>query len=366
MNNNPFNTASFIRPDVIGLKPYKPVVPIETLAAQLGVSPDEIIKLDANENLYGPSPRALEAVKNLRYLHIYPDPEANDLRQALSRYTGIPVDNLMVGSGADELIDMITRLFLRPGDKIINCPPTFGMYAICAGINGGQVVNVPRHTDQSLNVPAIETAIAEAAGAKLLFIPAPNNPDGSAISEAELRELLALPIVIALDEAYFEFHNRSFITWVLEHPNLIVLRTFSKWAGLAGLRVGYGAFPGAIIKHLWKIKAPYNVNVAAQAAALASLQDLDYLKANIAKITATRDKFQADLQQIPWLKAYPSYTNFVLVKALDRNAADVQSALAQEGILIRYYNSPGLQDHVRISIGTPSQMDKLIERLKKL
>ncbi len=362
----PFNANSFVRPDVIGLTPYKPVAPVETLATQLGLSPDEIIKLDANENLYGPSPRALEAVKNLRYLHIYPDPEANPLRQALSRYTGVPVDNLMVGSGADELLDMVSRLFLRPGDKIINCPPTFGMYAIHAGINGGQVINVSRRAGQRLNIPAIEAAITEAAGAKLLFVPAPNNPDGSAISEAELRELLTLPIVTVLDEAYFEFHNRSFITWILEHPNLIVLRTFSKWAGLAGLRVGYGAFPTAIIEHLWKIKAPYNVNVAAQAAALASLQDMDYLKANIAKIAATRDEFQANLQQIPWLKAYPSYTNFVLVKVLDRNAADVQSALAQEGIFIRYYNSPGLQDHVRISIGTPEQMDKLLERLKKL
>ena len=362
----PFNVTSFVRPDVIGLEPYKPVVPIEARAAQLGLEADEIIKLDANENLYGPSPRALEAVKNLRYLHIYPDPQATPLREALSQYTGVPVDNLMVGSGADELLDMVSRLFLRPGDKIINCPPTFGMYAIHAGINGGQVINVPRRAGQRLNIPAIAAAITEAAGAKLLFVPAPNNPDGSAISEAKLRDLLTLPIITVLDEAYFEFHTRTFITWILEHPNLIVLRTFSKWAGLAGLRVGYGAFPGAIIEHLWKIKAPYNVNVAAQAAALASLQDMDYLKANIAKIAATRDKFQADLQQIPWLKAYPSYTNFVLIKVFDRNAADVQSALAQEGIFIRYYNSPGMQDHVRVSIGTPAQMGKLIERLKKL
>jgi len=366
MSNNPFNVASFIRPDVIGLKPYKSVIPIETLAAQLGVSPDEIIKLDANENLYGPSPRALEAVARLRYLHIYPDPEARVLRQALSQYTGIPSENLMVGSGADELIDMVIRLFIRPGDKIINCPPTFGMYAIYAGINSGQVINVPRRPDQTLDVPAIEAAIAQSAGAKLLFIPAPNNPDGSAIGEAELKELLGLPVVIVLDEAYFEFHGRSFIAWVLEHPNLIVLRTFSKWAGLAGLRVGYGAFPTAIIEHLWKIKSPYNVNVAAQVAALASLQDLDYLKANIAKIAATRDKFQADLRQISWLQAYPSYTNFVLVKVIGRNAADVQAALAKEGILIRHYNSPGLQDHVRISIGVPQQMDRLVERLKTL
>jgi histidinol-phosphate aminotransferase len=361
-----FDLNSLIRSHIAGMETYTPILPFEVLSAQLGIPAEEIVKLDANENPYGPSPQAVQAIAKFPYLHIYPDPESRELRRALSNYTGLPADYLMVGHGADELIDLVMRLFITPGDKIINCPPTFGMYAFDAGVNGAGLIDVRRRTDFSLDIPAIETAVARHKRAKLLFITSPNNPDGSVISETDLKRLLNLPIVVILDEAYVEFHSRSFITWVLEHTNLFVLRTFSKWAGLAGLRVGYGALPLAIMEHLWKIKQPYNVNVAGQVAALASLQDTTYLKQNVAKIIATREQFQGDLAQIPWLRPYPSQTNFVLAKVIDRNAAQIKKSLAKQGILVRYYNSSGLQDHLRFSIGKPEHMARLLEGLKSL
>ncbi|RME44727.1 MAG: aminotransferase class I/II-fold pyridoxal phosphate-dependent enzyme, partial [Caldilineae bacterium] len=201
---------------------------------------------------------------------------------------------------------------------------------------------------------------------KLLFLTAPNNPDGSPIAAGDLRRLLQLPLVVVLDEAYIEFHGSGFIEWVPRHPNLIVLRTFSKWAGLAGLRVGYGAFPRPVIEQLWKIKQPYNVNVAGQVAALASLEDVETLRANVARIVAAREQFQRDLRRIPWLEPYPSRANFVLARVLHRDAAAVKEALARRGILVRHYRTPRLRDHLRFSIGTPAQMARLMEGLQAL
>jgi histidinol-phosphate aminotransferase len=223
---------------------------------------------------------------------------------------------LLVGHGADELIDLIMRLFIEPGDIIVNCPPTFGMYAFDGHVNGAQVINMWRHSDFSIDIDKIE-ALAEGPGElgrapKLIFVTSPNNPDGSHLGNAELERLLALPAVIVLDEAYIEFSGGSRIDWVKQYSNLIVLRTFSKWAGLAGLRVGYGAFPPDIIEHLWKIKQPYNVNIAGQIAAQVSLTDREWLLANVARLVEQRKNFYKTLTQFDWLKPYPSRTNFIL------------------------------------------------------
>ena len=364
-DQSPFNPSRLIRPIIYRMEPYTPIVPFDVLSAQLGIPEADLIKLDANENPYGPSPLVRRALAEAPYLHSYPDPESRTLRRSLSRYVGLAPEYLLVGHGADELIDLVMRLFLEPGDKIINCPPTFGMYKFDAEVNDRQVVSIRRRADFSLDVAAIETAAQDPA-VKLLFLAAPNNPDGSTIDKATLEKFLNLPIVVILDEAYVEFTNHSFIARVPDYPNLIVLRTFSKWAGLAGLRVGYGAFPLDIIAHLWKIKQPYNVNLAGQLAALASLEDVDYLLANVAKIIAGRRQLQAGLNQIAWLRPYPSQTNFVLCRVIDRDAAQVKAVLAQQGILVRYYNSSGLEDHLRFSVGTPTQIDRLLEALTSL
>ncbi len=242
------------------------------------------------------------------------------------------------------------------------------MYPFDAAVNGAHVLSIPRRADFSLDVEGIVAALADQPRAKLLFVTSPNNPDGSLLGDDDLRRLLELPLVVVLDEAYIEFagleHSR--IHWVPEHDNLIVLRTFSKWAGLAGLRLGYGAFPLSIIEHLWKIKQPYNISVAAQVAGLASLADLDYLHTNVAHIIAERERLMAALSQVPYLRPYPSYANFILCRVVRRDARALKEALAARGILIRHYNSPGLADHVRFSVGTREQTGRLVEGLRKV
>ncbi|MCG3209905.1 MAG: Histidinol-phosphate aminotransferase [Anaerolineae bacterium] len=367
MTTTVFDPSALIRDSVVQSKPYTPILPFEVLSQQLGRRPEDIIKLDANENPYGPSPRVAEALAAAPYLHIYPDPESRELRAALADYTGLPADYLLVGHGADELIDLVMRLFLNPGDKLVNLPPTFGMYSFDADINAVEVVNVWRRADFSIPLNEVEAQFAGPdSPPKLIIATSPNNPDGSLLPDADLRRLLALPAIVILDEAYIEFCGGSRIAWVRDYPNLIVLRTFSKWAGLAGLRVGYGAFPLNIIEHLWKIKQPYNVNVAGQIAALVSLQDRARLLASVDKLMAEREKFFATLRQFDWLTPYPSHSNFVLCRVEGRPAAEVKAALAGHGILVRYYNSARLSDHIRISIGTPAQMARLEQGLQAI
>ncbi|MBN2393654.1 MAG: histidinol-phosphate transaminase [Anaerolineae bacterium] len=367
------NPIDLIRSDIAEMEPYTPIFPFDVLAARLGRAPEDIIKLDANENPYGPSPKVKAALANLQYAHIYPDPGSDALRARLADFTGVPAENLLAGAGADELLDLIMRLFLHPGDAILNCPPTFGMYPFDAALHGADVVSVTRHSDFLLDVDAIEEAVFTHRP-KLLFITSPNNPDGGWVSDVVLDRLLTLPAVIVLDEAYIEFAGingvpgmaRSRIGQVLERENLIVLRTFSKLGALAGLRVGYGAFPIALMPHLWKIKQPYNVSIAASTAAIAALDDLDWLIDKVNRIVAERARFFDLLASIPFLRPYPSQSNFILCKVVGRDAHALKLALETEGILIRYYSNAGLSDHVRFTVGRPEQVDRVIEVLREI
>jgi len=356
-----------VRPEIVAMKPYTPIVPFEVLSAQLGRRPEEIVKLDANENPYGPSPKVQETLARANYLHIYPDPEANELREAISAYTGVPKANLLAGMGADELIDLVLRVVLSPGDGVIDCPPSFGMYPFSTAVNAGQYIPVPRHDDFSLDVAGIEQAVSNHPQAKVLFLCTPNNPDGSLIRDGDLRRLLALPLLVVVDEAYADFVRlpgyESHLAWVQTYENLVVLRTFSKLAGLAGLRVGYGAFPQWLLSHMWKIKQPYNVNVAASMAAVASLQDKMWLAEKTALIVQERERLQKALGTFDFLWPFPSHANFVLCRVLGRSARQLKLALEQEGVFVRYFDKPGVDDCIRVSVGRPSDTDALVKTL---
>ena len=351
------------------LPQYTPIEPFEVLSARYGRSPEQIIKLDANENPYGMAPAARNALAALQFPHIYPDPESRALRHALSDFTGLHASHILVGAGADELIDLLMRVFIEPGDRVLSCPPTFGMYAFDTRLNAGQIVEVPRRADFSIDLNRIQEAVRSKLP-KLIFLANPNNPDGSLLTAAEIDVLLDLPALLVLDEAYIEFSNPEFdevatrIRMVAEHDNLIVLRTFSKWAGLAGLRVGYGAFPAWLMPTLWKSKQPYNLNVAACAAALASLTELAVLQQNIRAIQLERQRLWKALANVPYLQPYPSNANFILCKVIGADAAALKQDLAaQFGILVRYFNSAGLRDHIRISVGRPEDTRRLVEAL---
>jgi histidinol-phosphate aminotransferase len=349
------------------MEEYTPVQPFEVLSARLGRRPEEIVKLDANENPYGPSPRLQQALAEFPWYHIYPDPQQFALRDALSHYVGVPADFILPGHGADELLDYLCRLFLTPGDAILNCPPTFGMYSFDAKLSGGRVIDVWRGDDFSLDGEGIEQAALTASPRpKLLFLTSPNNPDGSLIPHDVLRRLLRLPLVVVVDEAYIEFapDGQSVAAWVPHMPNLVVLRTFSKWAGLAGLRLGYGLFPPEIIQHLWKFKQPYNVNVAATVAGLTSLDDLPYLRTRIEALKAERDRLVAELGRFPYLRPLPSQANFVLCRVEGRSAVELQRQLAGQGVLVRYYDKPGLLNCIRVSAGRPEDTERLLEALR--
>ena len=361
-----------IRKHLESLPPYTPIEPFEILSARMGRDPSQIVKLDANENPYGPLPVVREALGNLDFPHIYPDPESRALRKYLADFTGVAEEHLLAGAGADELIDLLMRVVLEPGDCILSCPPTFGMYSFDAELNAARCIEVPRKTDFSLDIQAIQSVV-EIYEPKILFVATPNNPDGSLPDAKIINELLDLPLLVVLDEAYIEFagenlgRNLSQIQEVPLRENLVVLRTFSKWAGLAGLRIGYGAFPLWLMPILWKSKQPYNINVAASVAAQVSLDHVDELSRVIELLKIERERLFQSLQEIPNLKPFPTQSNFILCQIYGREAAELKLRLAKEyGIFIRYFNKPGLQDYIRISVGRPQDTDTLLGALKSL
>ena len=272
-------TNKLVRQHIIGLKPYQPIAPLEILSDEIGIPITKLIKLDGNENPYGCSPRVKRSIANYNAYHIYPDSSHLMMRNLLEQYVGVNSENIVVGSGSDELIDLILRLYLDSGDEVINCEPTFGMYPYCTAVNNGKLVEVPRDAAYAVDVDAVKSAVNKRT--KVIFIASPNNPTGDVVSEKDVLSLLELDIVVVVDEAYYEFYGTTMVPLVRKHENLIVLRSFSKWAGLAGLRIGYGVFHDNAVTCLNKIKPPCNVNVAAQIAVRESLADIDYMRATI-------------------------------------------------------------------------------------
>lgn len=360
--------VSFIRPHLRQLAAYTPIEPFEVLSKKLGRSPQEIVKLDANENPYGPPPEVLEALGSMEFPNIYPDPESRALRAALSAWQQVPMEHLLVGCGADELIDLLMRCVLEPGDKIVDCPPTFTMYAFDAAVNAAKVVTVPRLPGFAIDVQGVKRAVEEHRP-KIVFLTSPNNPDGSMLREEELLDILSLPVLVVLDEAYIEFSNeQSRMSWVSRYPNLVVLRTFSKCAALAGLRVGYGAFPLDMIEYMWRAKQPYNVSVAAEVAAVAALSNMEYIDRVRDALVSERERLHAELQKLPYLEPYPSCSNFILCKVTDgRDAAGLKKTLAEKyGIMVRHYATKELNGYVRVSVGLPVHTERLVEALTQL
>ncbi len=350
-------------PYLTAIEPYEPP-DLDAAADLAGVDKDELIRLVANENPFGPSPRVAEALAEFNEYHLHP--EYGPLRDRIARYAGVRPDHVVLSNGADEMIDLLIRLFVEPGQGVVTCPPTFSMYRFAARVNRCRLFPVPRRDDLSLDLPAIEESVRQSQGdARILFIASPGNPSGQAIPLAVIERLLHLPLIIALDEAYVEFGGESAVSLLPDHDNLVVIRSFSKWAALAGLRLGYALLRPALAADLRRIRAPYTVNAAAMVAALATFDDLDTVQANVARLVEERERLRDALVAIPWLEPLPSDTNFILIRVKDRAPRAVVEALAREGILILDFSSPVMADYVRISVGAPEQNDAVVRALRR-
>ncbi|MAF85778.1 MAG: histidinol-phosphate transaminase [Dehalococcoidales bacterium] len=353
-----------IRSSLVTFGGYSPGKSPETLEGQVEVPVEGIIKLDANENPYGCSPRVQPALANYPGFNIYPDAGQTELRKSLEKYTGVGAEYIVAGDGSDQLIDLIVRLFVGPGDEVINCPPSFEMFSFSTELCGGSLVEVPRDENFAVNIKAVKAATGEKT--KVIFLASPSNPTGTITPRSDILELLDTGRPVVVDEAYYEFSGETVVPLASKYKNLMVLRTFSKWAGLAGLRVGYGIFPPEIASYLLRIKPPYNVNVSALVAVRESLKDIDYLMRRVKAIVAERERLFGELEKLGFLKPVPSRANFILCSVLNGRASELQQKLEKKGILVRGFDKPMLRNFIRISVGKPEHTDAVIKALREI
>jgi len=356
------------RKPVLGIKPYIPGKPIEEVKRELGIKGD-IIKLASNENPLGPSPRAIEAIKGmLKSLHLYPDDTSYYLKNKLSEHLNIPVDYIITGNGSCELIHLVAKACINPGEKVVLSKPTFIMGKIESQIFEADLVEIPVK-DNGHDIGAIIDALDNKT--KLLYIDNPNNPLGSMLTAEELdRVVKSLPenTLLIVDEAYREYITREdfpeTIDYVRKGLNVVVLRTFSKIYGLAGLRIGYGIARPEIINILHRVRLPFNVNSIAQKAAIAALDDTEHIERS-RKLVEEGKKFLYKEFEKMGIYYIPSEANFVTIK-LEMDAKEINSKLMKKGIIARPLNPYGLKNYLRVTIGSLEGNAKFIDALKEI
>jgi histidinol-phosphate aminotransferase len=353
-----------IRPELANFTGYVPGKSLEEVVASARFPINGVIKLDANENLYGCSPRVMEALGKYDSFNIYPDSAQRELKKLLAGYTGVGPEHIVASSGSDQMIGLIAQLFVGPGDEVINFPPTFDMFRFAVALCNGKLVDVPRDENYNVDVAATKKAVTKKT--KLIVLANPNNPTGTPTPQKDILELLETGVPLLADEAYVEFSNETVTNLVPEYKNLMVLRTFSKWAGLASFRIGYGIFPSEIADYLMNIKMPYNVSAASTIAVRESLKDRDLLMERVRKIVAERDRLFGELKKIEWLKPYPSKANFIFCKVLNGRAKQIYEGLLDRCIIIRYANNSMLKDFIRIGVGKPEHTGMLIKAIKEI
>ena len=305
------------------------------------------------------------AIAEYRGWSVYPDPLQLDLRAALAGYAGVTPERVVAGAGSDELIELTVRALVGPGQRVVSCPPTFGMYRFLCDVAAIPLDEVERGPDFGIDVEAVLAAIRPETA--LVILASPNNPSGTPLCDDELAALLDSGATIAVDEAYGEYAGTSALERFGGHPRLIVVRTFSKWAGLAGLRAGYGVFHPDLASVLLRIKQPYNVNLAAEVAMRAAIDAKAELLAQAAQVVEERGALARDIAALGWLTPYPSSANFLLC-AVEGGApgagARLHAALAERGVFVRYFGAPRLRGCVRVSCPRPDQHEALMTHLR--
>ena len=328
------------------------------------IAPEDIARLNLNENAFGCSPRVFRALGEYQGYNCYPDVAQREIREMLADYAGTAPDNIVGTGGADQLLDLVVRLFVDPGEEIILTIPTFDRCGFSAKLSGGIVKEVLRDNAFAIDVSAVKAAINEKT--KLIFLANPNNPTGNITPKEDIFKLIQTGIPIIIDEAYFEFSGETVAPFIDRFPNIIVVRTLSKWAGLAGFRFGYGIMNPEIAECLMKIKPPYSPTIPSVIALRESLKDMAYLKSNIDTIINERERLFKDFKALDFLQPYPSRANFIYCSLNKGNAETITLELAKTGLLIRHYDTPLLKNGFRITIGKPAQNDRLISALTEI
>lgn len=345
---------------------YEPGKPIEEVARERGLRPEDIIKMASNENPLGPSPKALLAMQEaVQEVHIYPDGGGWKLRRAIAEKFGLELSNVILGSGSNEVIEFIGHAFLKPGDNIITAEHAFLVYKLMAKVFGADTIEV---ADPGLVHDLDAMAAAITPNTKEIFIANPNNPTGTLVTQEQIDRFMdKVPphVMVVFDEAYYEFLDNppDTLKYVREGRNVIVLRTFSKIQGLAGLRIGYGLGKPELIEVLQRTRQPFNTNSVAQAAALAGLLDNEHQNKTKQITDEGRAYLQAEFAAMG-LEFVPSFANFVLVKVGDGN--EVFRKMMDKGVIVRAMAAYKLPEWVRISIGTADQCRRCIEVLKQV
>jgi histidinol-phosphate aminotransferase len=343
---------------------YQPGKPIEETARELGLDASAIIKLASNENPLGPSPKATEAMRAaLEKAHLYPDGGGFCLCKAVAAKLGLAPENVILGNGSNEVLEFLGHGFLEPGDDVIASQYAFVVYKLIATSFGARTIEVPS-PDYQQDLDGMLAAITPKT--RLIFVPNPNNPTGTLLSQRAINDFISRiseNVIVVFDEAYFEFLDRwpDTLRFVREGRNVVVLRTFSKIHGLAGLRIGYAVGPPDLIEVLHKTRQPFNVNSIAQAGALAALEDNDHLRETKRVVDEGRAYLQRQLaeMQVPFV---PAVANFVMVNVGDGHA--VFEKMLRQNIIVRPLKGYNLPEWVRISVGTMDENKKCVAALR--
>jgi histidinol-phosphate aminotransferase len=356
-----------IKKSILGLIPYPPGKPIEELTREYGIH--NVIKLASNENPMGPSPLALKAIRQvLSRIHRYPDGSGYYLKQSLSRLLGLSPEQILLGNGSNEIIELALKTFLKPGYEVISPVPSFLVYEKAVQAMGGKNILVPlkRFT---IDLEAIRSRISPRT--QIIIVNNPNNPTGTIITTKEWERFLSgVPdrILILLDEAYIDFVEDpdcpNGLNYINTEKNLIVFRTFSKAYGLAGLRIGFGLARPELVDYINRVRQPFNVNSLAQAGALGALKDQTFYEKTRSLVRAGKKVIESGLTGMG-LFFVPSQTNFILIK-VPQKAQMVFEAMLKKGVIIRSMKSYGLDEYIRVNIGLPEENRRFLRALKQV
>jgi histidinol-phosphate aminotransferase len=354
------------------LKPYVPGRSIKEITQKYGVDPEKMVKLGSNENPLGPSPRAVEAIeKNLNLINQYPESNLENLLKEIADYAGVAPSNVIAcGDGADEVLDVLGKTFIEPGDEFIVPLPSYMYYEFTLTIHGG--VPVFARWDMEKNTLDVNSVIdALSTKTRIIFLCSPNNPTGGLISKTDIEKILeSTDALVVVDEAYFEFSGVNNVDLLAEYDNLFILRTFSKVMGLAGMRIGYGLSNPRVIEYMFRMKPVFSLTKLSQVAAMATLQDREYIKRSTELAVKSREYLYREMSKFNSLNVLKSKSNYMLVDVhkTGMKASKLTEELMKKGFIVRDCTSFRELDEywIRVSVGTLEEDERFIKTLKDL